>query len=209
MPPAIAATVTTLPADRDAEPAVAAPGGAVLGAMVSPRAVGPLVPRSRSLEPAVGAMLPRSRSLEPAVGAALTPASSTEVGAGVGTPVPKSRSLEPAVGVAVCEVGVGAMVTVSPGARGAIVVAATVGTTAGAGVYVPSTITQGAVSTQAMLLARMVAEQQSSAPAVPAMFPQPTPPQTPLHASAQQTDPSETPGSPLAQVEAVTSEVKK
>lgn len=207
MPPAIAATVTTLPADRAAEPAVAAPGDAVLGAMVSPRAVGVAVPRSRSLEPAVGAML--SRSLEPAAGAELMPASSTEVGAEVGTPVPKSRSLEPAVGVAVCDVGVGAMVTVSPGARGAIVVEATVGTTAGEGVNVPSTITQGAVSTQAMLAARMVAEQQSSAPLVPAMSPQPTPPQTPLHSSAQQTDPEETPGSPLAQVEAVTSEVKE
>ena len=53
--------------------------------------------------------------------------------------------------------------------------------------------------------ARMVAEQQSVAPLVKGIPPQPTPPQTPSQASAQHTVPSWTPASPLGQVDAVTS----
>lgn len=50
----------------------------------------------------------------------------------------------------------------------------------------------------------MVAEQQSEAPLVPAMEPHPVPPHTPLHSTAQQTEPSATPSRPLGHVEGVT-----
>lgn len=173
MPPTIAANVTTLPADTDAEPDV-------VGAMVEPGAIAGARVRSSPLEPADGAAL------------AVMPE-----GAALGTEV-RSRSLEPEVGAMVNamsrEPAEGAGVT-APAADGA-------------GVKVPSAITHGAASVQVTFEARMFAEQQSDAPAVPAMLPQPVPPHTPLQASAQQTlVPSKTPSRPLGQVEGVTSVV--
>lgn len=204
-PPIIAAVVTTLPTDNAAAPERVAAGDWVeRGAGVSDMNVGD----------EEGAAEPKSPPLDPeaSVGAELE-MSSTEVGAAVGTPVLMSRIV--AVGAAVWAVGVGAIVKeksrvpssatgamVMPGARGAAVGAASAGD--GVVVKVPGAITQGAVPPQGTPLAAIVAEQQSDAPAVPATLPQPTPPQTPLQASAQQMLPSATPGIPFGHMEGVT-----
>lgn len=200
MPPTIAANVTTLPADGEAEPEVSVGGRVAPGGMVAPG--GRVKPGGRVNDeadgPPVGAELPKSPPLEPADGAALV-MSSAEVGAAVGTPV-KSPPLEPAVGAAVWSVGVGAIVkapprepavgagvapaapgaTVAPAAPGATVAptatGGTVGVAAGAAVKVPAAITHGAVSVHVTLAARMLVEQQSEAPLVPETSPQPTPP---------------------------------
>lgn len=49
----------------------------------------------------------------------------------------------------------------------------------------------------------MVVEQQSEGPLVPRMEPQPAPPHWPLHSSAQQMFPSDTPARPLEHVDGV------
>lgn len=80
----------------------------------------------------------------------------------------------------------------------------------GASVEVPLSMMQGdsALSSQLTPDIRIVPEQQSVAPSVPSIEPQPTPPHWPLHASAQQTVPSElsTPARPLEQLEETTSD---
>lgn len=201
-PPIIAAVVTTPPADNDAAPEPSRTDGG----SVTPG--GRVAPGGKRVGAADGPPV-KEKSLDPAVGPEVA-MSSTEVGAAVGTPV-----LE--VGEAVWAVGVGAMVKaksrdpavgamVAPGARGATVApGAMVRGATGEGVKVPLTITHGAAPSHGTPVAAIVAEQQSEAPLVPAIAPQPTPPHTPLQASAQQMLPSATPGSPLGQVEGVTS----
>lgn len=114
----------------------------------------------------------------------------------------------PAVRVAVCPLTVGEIVKeISWGAAvgAGVAAAATRREVAAAATRgkVPGTITQGAAP-QGTLATRMVAEQQSAAPLVPGMEPQPVPPHVP-QASAQQMTPLACPTTPLGHVDGSTS----
>ena len=135
------------------------------------------------------------------------------LGAAVGTETFKALGAAVGVGVGIW-VGVWVGASVWPSTVGAAVNMTSRGVMVGmavvkegAGVKVPFTMMHGAStpSTQNTPPSRMIAEQQSDEPSVPRIEPQPSPPQTPLQASAQQTLPSWTPASPFGHIDGVTS----